>query len=83
MVRGRPQPPTGARSAATPIFGPILAQLCQITTTCSMHKPQVLGALLTASGLLNLYTNFYPNWTKNLMPTFGISTKFDRFQPIN
>ena len=28
-----PQPPTGARCAATPIFGPIMAQLCKITKT--------------------------------------------------
>ena len=27
----RPQPPTGACGAATPICGPILVQLCQIT----------------------------------------------------
>ena len=30
-----------------------------------MPKTQILGALRTASGLLNLYTNFYPDWTKN------------------
>ena len=29
-----------------------------------MPKPQSLGALLTASDLLNLYTNVYPDWTK-------------------
>ena len=30
-----------------------------------MPNNQILGALLTVSGLLNMYTNFYPQWTKN------------------
>ena len=35
LVRGRgPQLPTGARGAATPIFYPLFAQLCQITSKC-------------------------------------------------
>ena len=38
--------------AATPIFGPIMPN------HLNMPKPQILDALLTASGLLNLY--FYP-----------------------
>ena len=28
-------------------------------------KPQMLGALITGNSLLNLKTNFYPDWTKN------------------
>ena len=61
LLRDRgPQPPTGARGAATPIFGLLFAQLC-----LNITKTQMLGALLTASGLLSLYTNFYPYWTTN------------------
>ena len=40
-------------------FGPIIPNHLIIL------KPQILGALLTASSIMILFTNFYPNWTKN------------------
>ena len=44
-----------------------------------MPKTHILGALLTASGLLNLYTNFHPDWLKNepktICPYMGIRMK--------
>ena len=39
---GGPQPPTSARGTATPIFGPFLAKLCQITETYPKPKFWVL-----------------------------------------
>ena len=80
----RPQPPTGAHGAATPIFGQFLAQLFQITSTCPKPKFWV------ASGLLNSYMKFHQDWTKwlsykpkTICPFLSIRTKFDKFRPIN
>ena len=47
------QPPSGARGAATPIFGQFLARLCQITSTCPKQILIIMGALLVVSGLRN------------------------------
>ena len=58
--------PIGALGAATPIFGPNLAQFGPILANhLKMAKAQILCALLVASSLLNSYTNFHPDWTKN------------------
>ena len=54
----------------------------------NMPKTQILDNILTASGLLDLNSNFYQGWTENdwvmsKKPYSAICTKFGRFQPIN
>ena len=61
LLRGRgPQPPTGARGAAIPIFGPLLAQLCLIwplklrwyLSNININKIMSGEALTSLSGLI-------------------------------
>ena len=58
----KPQPPYGARCAATPIFGQFWPNYAT-----SLQHPQIdiMGTLLLASGLRIPYMNFYPDWKKN------------------
>ena len=58
----RPLQPIGAREAATPIFGPNLAQFGPIwPNPLHMAKKQILCAVLVASGPLNSYIKFHPD----------------------
>ena len=63
------------------LVGPI------IPNHLKMLKPQIVGALLVASGLLNSYMKFHQKRlsckAKTICPYLGICTKFDRFWPIN
>ena len=86
-------PPMGGAFWETPISKHIFPNFGSIIPNhLNISKTQILGALqsLTASVLLNLYTNFYPDWKKilsyeqkSICPYMDKRTKFGRFQPIN
>ena len=57
LLRGpEPQPPTGGRSAATPIFGQFFGPI--MINPPNLPKTEIMCALLVASGLRNSYMNF-------------------------